>query len=107
MPISPYDSATLYDTAAEYNGGTGMGTWGNAGWLAVLNQLAGTKNLGENAAANNFAYGKDKGNGLLQALNDAAGTSGLGLDAVCNVIGGTSGLSAVAALNAAAANAAP
>ena len=69
------------------------------GWLAVLNSLAGTQNLGENAAANFYAYGSNHQNGLLKALNDKAGTSNLGLDAVCNVIAGTKGLSALNALN--------
>ena len=69
------------------------------GWLAVLNSLAGTSGLGENAAANVYAYGSNKQNGLLKALNDKADTTNLGLDAVCNVIAGTKGLSALNALN--------
>lgn len=80
---------------------------GYLGWLGVLNQLAGTFGLGENEAANIYAYGSNKNQGLLKALNDKAGTTGLGLDKVCNVIASTTGLSAVDALNHAAGNAGP
>jgi hypothetical protein len=69
------------------------------GWLAVLNSLAGTSNLGEQAAANYYAYGSNKQMGLLAALNAKAGTKNLELDAVCNSIAGTTGLSALSALN--------
>ena len=101
-----YDQADVaYDSPLTYNQ-SAAGT-NNVGWLAVLNQLAGKTGLGENAAANFYAYGKDKGNGLLQALNDKAGTSGLGLDGACNAIAGTTGLSALTALNLMAGNAAP
>jgi hypothetical protein len=68
-----------------------------AGWQSVLNTLAGTSNLGENAAANRYAGTSNLG--LLAALNAKAGTSNLGLDAVCNKIAGTTGLSALGALN--------
>jgi hypothetical protein len=37
--------------------------------------------------------------GLLAALNAKAGTKNLELDAVCNSIAGTTGLSALSALN--------
>lgn len=70
------------------------------GWLAVLNSLAGTNNLGELGAAN--AYAGTKNLGLLAALNAKAGTKNLELDAVCNSIAGTKGLSALNALNQAA-----
>jgi hypothetical protein len=68
-----------------------------AGWQSVLNTLAGTSNLGENAAANRYAGTSNLG--LLAALNAKAGTTNLGLDAVCNKIAGTTGLSALGALN--------
>ena len=101
-----YDQADVaYDSPLSYDQGAAGNR--NLGWLAVLNELAGKSGLGENAAANFYAYGKDKGNGILQALNDKAGTSGLGLDAACNAIAGTSGLSAVTALNLMAGDAAP
>jgi hypothetical protein len=71
---------------------------------AVLNQLAGTKNLGIQMAANFYAYGSDHGNGILKALNDKAGQTGMGLNEVCNHIAGTTGLEAKRALNIHAGN---
>lgn len=78
---------------------------GYMGWLAVLNELAGTKNLGENAAAN--AYASTKNLGLPSALNVKAGTKNLGLNAVCNALAGTKNLEALHALNVLAGNGAP
>jgi hypothetical protein len=72
-----------------------------------LNVLAGTSGLGENEAANIFAYGANKQMGLLAALNAKAGTVDLDLNAVCNAIAGTKGMEALHALNAKAGNAAP
>lgn len=80
-------------------------TPGYVGWLAVLNQLAGTSGLGELAAAN--AYAGTKGLGLLAALNVKAGTKNLGLNAVCNSIAKTTGLEPLAALNSAVGNSRP
>jgi hypothetical protein len=97
--------ATNYNTSLTYNSATTYaGTGGStttlvaptAGWLAVLNNLAGTTNLGELAAAN--AYAGTTGLGLNAALNAKAGTTGLGLNAACNSIAGTTGLEALSAL---------
>lgn len=102
MATAIYDSTNVYDDSAlTYDGGGGGSSTvtAQAEWLKVLNTLAGTKNLGENEAANIYAYGSDHGNGLLKALNDKAGTKNLGLNAVCNSIAGTTGLSALGALN--------
>ena len=82
-------------------------TEGYLGWQAVLNVLAGTSNLGENEAANFYAYGRDKGQGLLKALNDKAGTVDLDINLVCNKIAGTSQLEALDALNSKANNQRP
>ena len=101
-----YDQADVaYDSPLSYDQGAAGNR--NLGWLAVLNELAGTTGCGEQLAANIYAYGKDKGNATLKALNDKAATSGLGINAVCNAIAGTSGLSAVTALNLMAGDAAP
>jgi hypothetical protein len=86
-------SATLY---AQWTVNSVTGAAPTAGWLYVLNTLAGTKNLGELGAAN--AYAGTTGLGLLAALNVKAGTKNLGLDAVCNSIAGTTGMSALGAL---------
>ena len=96
--------ATNYNTSAHYNSSiTYAGATStpplvksSSGWLAALNNLAGTTGLGELAAAN--AYAGTTGLGLLAALNAKAGTNGLGLNAACNTIAGTTGLEALDAL---------
>ena len=67
--LNPYDGLSLYDTG----GGIVIVANTDVGWQAVLNQLAGTKNLGENAAAN--AYAGTSNLGILAALNTKAGTN--------------------------------
>ena len=79
---------------------------GYAEWLAVLNQLAGTKGLGELAAAN--AYAGTTNMGLEAALSiKAYGKIGYEINSSCNKIAGTTGMEALHALNIKAGNAAP
>ena len=101
-----YDTVNAYDTINFYDTGGGIVIVANTdvGWQAVLNQLAGTSGLGENEAANIYAYGKDKGVGLERALCDKAGLVGAELNASCNAIAGTTGLEALKALNRKAGN---
>ncbi len=81
-----------------------MTTTKQVGWLAVLNALAGTTNLGAEAAANIYAgLPANNGLGVLGALNVKAGygrspAGWQGLDEVCNKIAGTNGLEALQAL---------
>jgi hypothetical protein len=93
-----YSTLNHYSTATNYDGtnATSGPFAPTAGWLAVLNNLAGTSGLGELAAAN--AYAGTTNLGLLAALNSKAGTSNLGLNAVCNSIAGTTGLEALDAI---------
>jgi hypothetical protein len=105
--VANYDTATLYDSIALYDSGALIVTTGYMGWQAVLNQLAGTVNLGENEAANIYAYGSNKQEGLLAALNAKAGTTNADINKACNVIAGTVGLEALDALNFKAGNARP
>ena len=82
------------------------------GWLAVLNQLAGTSGNGELTAANATwsaapVTTATSNLGLLAALNYKADTTNLGLDAVCNKIAGTTNNSPVSALNRLAGNVGP
>jgi hypothetical protein len=102
-----YDTVTPYDGIYLYDSGIIIVTEGYLGWQAVLNVLAGTSGLGENEAANIYAYGANKQMGILAALNAKAGTVDLDINAVCNAIAGTKGLEALHALNVAAGDQAP
>ena len=96
--LNPYDGLSLYDTG----GGIVIVANTDVGWQAVLNQLAGTQNLGENAAAN--AYAGTVGLGLEAALSRKAGIPNIEINLACNTIAGTVGLEALAALNLHAGN---
>lgn len=74
-----------------------MASNGSGEFLAVLNALAGTTGLGEDAAASRYA-GLSVTRPCLVALNIKAGTTGQGLNAVCNIIAGTHGMEAQQAL---------
>ena len=103
---SNYDTTNAYDTINAYDTGGGIVIVANTdvGWQAVLNQLAGTSGLGENAAANmpwaSAPVTTGTTNlGLLAALNHKAGTKYDDINLVCNAIAGTNGLEALQALN--------
>ena len=86
-----------------------MTTTKQVGWLAVLNALAGTSNLGAAAAACKYAgiaYAPPALD-VLGALNIKAGyghnpSGWQGMGQVCNKIAGTTGLEPLAALQHAA-----
>ena len=105
MSAANYDTVNPYDSIVFYDSGVIIVTVGYAGWQGVLNQLAGTSNLGENEAAN--VYAGTTNLGLLAALNAKAATNYDDINLVCNVIAGTKNLEALHALNVAAGNANP
>jgi hypothetical protein len=100
---------TYYRDVFTYRGAGGPGPIPETGnqllsLQGVLNKLAGTSGLGEDAAANanwpGTTYGKNTVyQALIGALNEKNATSGLGLNAVCNSLAHTHGYSAVLALN--------